>query len=142
MTRHRSLKDLFTGCGGQMAVLAELLMRQANVAGPEVDTGEDVFTFRTGQAEVTRIQVKTANAELLKEEGRYAARVSIPFAQLLGQDVPRLYYVFPIRLREAWVDFVIVGRRELRVASERREIGYFNHQAGELQLYLSFGLDS
>jgi hypothetical protein len=59
----RSIKDTYTECSGQNAVKAELLHRMCNVAVPEVDVGEDVLAFRDGDANISRIQVKTANAK-------------------------------------------------------------------------------
>src|SRR5947209_1891397 len=105
---------MYTGRSGQLAVMAELLLRGCTVADPEVDVGEDVFTFRDGKPEVTRIQVKTANATPLQEGGHYAARTSVPLPQLRTLDRPELYYVFAIRLADRWVDFLLIGRAELR----------------------------
>jgi hypothetical protein len=139
MGRHRTAQDSYTGCAGQMAVQGEFLLRRCNVAVPVIDEGEDVFAFRTGQATVVRIQVKTANAEPLKEEGRFAAQVSVPLEQLRTTSDPELHYVFAVRLGEHWVDFVVISRHELGRLARGHGIGYVNRQAGELQLYLSFG---
>src|SRR4051794_33366596 len=96
--RKRLTRDLYTGRSGQLAVVAELLNRQRNVAIPEVDVGEDLFAFRDRVNEpVTRIQVKTANATRRKTAGRYSARFSVPFAQLDAPDEPALHYVFAVR---------------------------------------------
>jgi hypothetical protein len=138
MARQRSNVDTYTGRGGQLAVEAELLLRQVNVAIPEVDEGEDVFAFLSGEPDVTRIQVKTANAQPLKEEGRYAARLSVPLAQLRNRTRAKLYYVFAVRLEETWTDFLIISRLELDDLSANEGVGYVNHKAGELQLHLSF----
>jgi hypothetical protein len=138
MIRQRGTEDSYTGRGGQLAVEAELLMRGCNAAVPEVDEGEDVFAFRTGKPEVVRIQVKTANAEPLKEEGRYAARVSVPLAQLNEAEDMGLFYAFAVRLGERWVDFVVIERKEVRHLRRARGLGHENVRAGELQLYLSF----
>jgi hypothetical protein len=139
MARQRSIKDAYTGRSGQMAVLAELLMRECNVAVPEVDVGDDVLAFSSGQTEVTRLQVKTANAEPLQQPGHYSARVSISLNQLNALDVPKLYYIFAVRLKEQWSDFVIIPRWNLNEQSEQGNLGYKNLAAQELQLYLSFG---
>ena len=106
-----------------MAVLAELLARGRNVAVPEVDVGEDVFAFQDGQHGLDRLQVKTANATPLQEKGRYAADVSVPPRQLLAPDDPPLVYVFPVRLEERWVDFLILGRAELSLLKDSVGIG-------------------
>lgn len=41
-----SRRDLYVGRAGQLAVMAELLLRGYNVAIPEVDVGDDVFVVR------------------------------------------------------------------------------------------------
>ncbi len=137
MIREGTTKDLYTGRSGQLALLAELLLRRCNVAVPEVDEGEDALVFVADDPEVGRLQVKTAVAEALKTEGCYAARVSVPLAQLYAEDRTRLRYVFVIRLGDHWTDFVIIPRRELVEASDEG-VGYLNQRANELQLYLSF----
>jgi hypothetical protein len=138
VTREGTRRDDYTGRGGQMAVLAELLLRRINVAVPEIDEGEDVLAFVVREPEVTRVQVKTANAEALKEEGRYAARVSVPLEQLQARSKVLLFYIFAIRLGEQWSDFMILPRVDLHLQSRDLEVGYVNRAAGELQLYLSF----
>jgi hypothetical protein len=140
MIREGSTRDTYTGKSGQMAVLAELLSRQCNVAVPEVGEGEDVLAFALDEPDVTRIQVKTANAERLKEEGRYAAKVSVPLEQLETRSRVELYYIFAIRVEDRWVDFILITRTLLHRLSSRG-VGYLNRRAGELQLYLSFGPD-
>jgi hypothetical protein len=140
MIREGTTRDLYTGRGGQLATLAELLLRHCNVAIPEVDEGDDALVFVTDEPDVARLQIKTATAELLKAEGCYAARVSVPLAQLHARESTRLHYVFAIRLGERWSDFVIVARHEL-VAASGLGLGYVNKRAGELQLYLSFSPD-
>jgi hypothetical protein len=138
MTREGRTWDAYTGRGGQMAVLAKLLLRRINVAVPEIDEGEDVLAFVVHEPEVTRIQVKTAVAELLKEEGRYAARVSVPLEQLRRSGLIDLYYVFAIRLGDKWRDFIIISREELHHQNQVHGVGYVNRTSRELQLYLSF----
>ncbi|HYT88567.1 MAG TPA: hypothetical protein VEL76_07650 [Gemmataceae bacterium] len=133
---------MYTGRAGQLAVMAELLHRGCNVADPEVDVGEDLLTYRNGETQIVHVQVKTANAEALKEPGRYAARVSVPLEQLKAEDRPPLHYIFPVRLADRWADFLIIGRAELFLLSRSHGIGYRNERAGELQLYLSFGPES
>ena len=38
--------NLYTGRAGQLAVMAELLLRGWNTAIPEVDVGDDIFVVR------------------------------------------------------------------------------------------------
>ena len=137
MTREGTTRDSYTGRGGQLAVVTELLMRGVNAAIPEVDEGEDTLAFVGNDPEIDRVQVKTATAVLLKTEGCYSARVSVPLASLQRRDDVPLIYVFAVRLGDAWSDFVIIPRREL-LSQSRAEVGHLNRRASELQLYLSF----
>jgi hypothetical protein len=142
MVREGSTRDSYTGRSGQWAALSELLLRQCNVAIPEVDEGEDALAFVIRQPEVARLQVKTAIADPLKSEGCFAARVSVPLTQLNQREDVNLYYVFAIRLGEGWKEFIILPRRDLRQQARRHSVGYLNRTSGELQLYLSFSPDA
>lgn len=51
--------NLYLGRAGQMAVMAEFLVRGYNVAIPEVDIGDDIFVVRDDDGEYSRIQVKS-----------------------------------------------------------------------------------
>ena len=128
----------YVGKSGQMAVMAELLARGCNVAIPEIDVGEDLFTFRDGQHLVDRIQVKTANARRLRMGNGYVARISLPLAQLLALDDPELSYVFPIRLEGQWTDFIVISRSDLTLCQDKGQIGSVNAKNGELHLRLNF----
>jgi hypothetical protein len=141
MIRQRGTEDSYTGRGGQRAVQAELMMRGCNTAIPEVDEGEDVFAFHTGRPDVDRLQVKTANAEALKEPGRYAARLSLPLTQLFDTQETSLIYVFAVRLGNRWVDFLVIEREEVVRLNSECAMGHENKRAGELQLYLSFAAE-
>lgn len=43
--------------------MAELVSRGYNVAVPEVDIGDDIFVVRDRDGQLSRVQVKTANAK-------------------------------------------------------------------------------
>ena len=138
----RKNKRSYIGKSGQMAVMAELLARGCNVAIPEIDVGEDLFTFQDGQRPVDRIQVKTANAKRLKAPNQYRASISVPLAQLRVPDEPELYYVFSIRLDDKWADFVVIGRFRLNLFQEQEGIGLENKKRKEIQFRLCFGPES
>ena len=53
-------KESFVGRAGQLAVMAEFLLRGYNVAMPEVDVGDDIFVVHDRRGTLWRIQVKTA----------------------------------------------------------------------------------
>lgn len=61
--------NLYIGRSGQLAVMAEFLMRGYNVAIPEVDVGEDLFVVRDADGELSRIQVKCSIAKPKKKRG-------------------------------------------------------------------------
>jgi hypothetical protein len=138
MTREGTSRDSYTGRAGQMAVLAELLSRGINIAVPEVDEGEDVLAFRIDSPVIARIQVKTATAEPLKEEGRYAARFSIPLEQTRSRANVTLLFIFAVRFRDSWSDFILISQEDIDDRLRNASVGYINRKAGELQLYLSF----
>jgi hypothetical protein len=119
--RHRRA---YTGRSGQLAVMAELLDRGCNVALPEVDVGRDLFAFQDEEAGVTHIQVKTAGqARALRTEGAYSAQIDVPLEQLNLPDVPPLYYLFAMRLRGRWADFIIISRDVLRALRVAQDVG-------------------
>lgn len=109
-----SQRRAYTGRGGQMAVMAELLERQCNAAVPEVDAGTDVFAFRDEREEVARLQVKTAHGTPYAKGDGYSAQFNIPLQQLLRYDRPRLYYALVARLEDRFADFLIVSRTDLQ----------------------------
>jgi hypothetical protein len=105
-------KDSFTGRSGQLAVMAEFLIRQMNVAIPEVDVGDDIIVVREENDEITRVQVKTANAQERRRAGTFYAQFSVPFGQL-EKGPPKLVYAFVVRRSRRWEEFVIVRRSVL-----------------------------
>src|SRR5437764_3009417 len=111
---------VYVGKAGQLAVMAEFLLRGYNVAMPEVDVGDDIFVVHDEQGRLWRIQVKTAlgKAREYGHSGRFAVRLS----QLRTAKTPELFYVFALR-REAHWDFVIVPRRTLFTQHRIRRVG-------------------
>jgi hypothetical protein len=108
-----SKQRTYTGRSGQMAVMAELLFRQCNVAIPEVDWGTDVFAFLDDREEVARVQVKASQGERYKQEEGYSVQFDIPIKQLISPDTPPLYYALAARLGDQWMDFLVISRSEL-----------------------------
>jgi hypothetical protein len=131
----------YTGRSGQRAVLAELLDRGCNAAIPEVDVGRDVFAFLDEEEGTTHIQVKTAGKpKAVKEDGSYTAQIDVPLAQLKLTDNPPLYYVFAMRLKERWEDFIIIRRDRLNTLRLEKDIGseYTDKKTGKEYLKLTF----
>lgn len=133
----------YTGYSGQMAVMAELLFRQCNVAIPNVDVGTDLFAFRDDREEVARIQVKTARGQPYQHGGGYSAQFGIPMKQLGRLDKPPLYYVFAVRLEEKWGDFLVISRHQLNTYwNGNQHFGTENVKSDRLVLTIRFRPES
>jgi hypothetical protein len=134
-----SRQRAYTGHSGQMAVMAELLHRQCNVAIPDVDYGTDVFAFHDESEETARIQVKTAQGRLYLLQEGYSAQFDIPMRQLRRDDRPPLFYALAVRLVRGWGDFVVISRRDLQEL-EYGEIrfGTENLNSGNLVITVQF----
>jgi len=133
----------YTGRSGQMAVMAELLDRGCNVAIPEIDVGRDLFAFQDDEAAVTHIQVKTAGKpKAVKADGSYSAQIDVPMDQLTLPDDPPLYYVFALRVRGKWADFIVIRRNRLNKLHMAKEIGneYTDKKTGKKYLKLTFSV--
>lgn len=130
-----SRRNLFTGRSGQLALMAEFLIRELNVAIPEVDVGDDIVVVRDDDDIITRVQVKTANANRSRN-GHFSAQFNVPLRQLeLG---PRgLVYAFVVRHRQRWEEFVILRRSILYELKTRYGLGSEDGK-GSLVLALSF----
>jgi len=115
-------RDLFTGRSGQLAVMAEFLIRELNVAIPEVDVGDDIVVVRDEHDQVTRVQVKTANAIDRPQLDRFYAEFRLPMRQM-ESGPPHLVYAFAVRRRERWEEFVIVRRSVLQQLRVEHDVG-------------------
>jgi hypothetical protein len=102
-------RDLFTGRSGQLALMAEFLHREMNVAIPEVDLGDDIVVVRDDNDQITRVQVKTANARASKTVGWFTAQFKLPLDQLENGPL-HLVYAFVVRRNDRWEEFVMVRR--------------------------------
>jgi hypothetical protein len=114
-------QNLYVGRAGQVAVMAEFLLRGWNVALPEVDVGEDMLAVKDETGELWRIQVKTATAKPLQTG--YSAQFNVSLSQLFGERNPDLVYVFAIRSSEGWGPFVVVSRRQLALEHTSHGVG-------------------
>jgi hypothetical protein len=106
------LQNLYVGRSGQLAVMAEFLIRGYNTATPEVDRGDDIFVVEEGGGKLSRIQVKAANARD-GQNGVYQAQFKLKFEQLRKPVRPDTFYVFAMRREGRWEDFVVLGRKQL-----------------------------
>lgn len=100
---------LYLGKAGQLAVMAEIAVRNYNVAIPEIDVGDDIFVVGDTTGQLWRVQVKTARATVHRS-GELRAQFSVNRRQLLRGVVPELHYSFAIRHADRWYAFVNVAR--------------------------------
>jgi hypothetical protein len=100
----------YVGKAGQLAVMAEFLLRGYNVAMPEVDTGDDIFVVEDRSGQLWRIQVKTA---IGKRRGYgYSGQFTVALRQLRNLKQPDLIYVIALRKGDQW-EFLIIPRDPL-----------------------------
>lgn len=128
-------EHLFTGKAGQMAVMAEFLLRGYNVAVPEVDVGDDILVVRSGNTEYSRVQVKTTT--LKQTRNGYSGRYVLKLSQLVTISAPEIWYVFANRFEDKWQSFMIVPRPALHSLYEQHNLGSLN-QNGLLSLYITY----
>ena len=120
MSKHA---HLYLGRAGQMAVMAEYLVRGWNVAIPEVDIGDDIFVVRDSDGNLSRIQVKTASAQ--DRANGYSAKFSLSLTQLTRLITPDLSYIFVVRRNHRWESFVVIDRDALKEEQELHNVGSF-----------------
>jgi hypothetical protein len=134
-----SKQRTYTGHSGQLAVLAELLSWQCNVAVPQVDWGLDTFAFLDEEEAVTRLQIKTANGKAYKSQPGYSAQFDLPMKQLEAPDTPPLFYVLVARHRMQFADFLVLARKEVQgFLAGSQPFGTENEKSGNLVLTIRF----
>lgn len=102
--------NLFTGKAGEHAVASQLLVRQWQVAIPEVDVGDDLLAHQD-LTRVLRVQVKTSRA--VEQKRSYVGHFKLSLAQLATPRTPELLYVFAVFRDRDWSDFVVAPRADL-----------------------------
>jgi hypothetical protein len=105
-------KKSHLGKAGQLAAMAEFLLRGYNVAIPEVDVGDDIFVVDDQVGDLSRIQVKTATLRRGATYGHGSAQFKLSRHQLQNARPVDLTYVFVLRRLGAW-RFYVVAREEL-----------------------------
>lgn len=127
--------NLYTGRAGQMAVMAEFLIRGYNVAVPEVDVGDDILVVQDQSGEYWRIQVKTAIAK--GSIDRYHAKYSVRVSQIEATSSPETWFVFASRLNERWHSYLVLPRVALANLYLQDRLGAPN-QRGSLLLNFNY----
>ena len=113
MGRRRD-NDTYTGRSGQLAVMAELLLRGCNAAVPRGQRRNCVFAFRDDTESVARIQVKTGQGSPYANGDGYVVQFGIPKKDIDRVDNPPLYYALAVWLEGHYVDYFIIGRTKIR----------------------------
>lgn len=118
--------------------MAEFVVRGYNVAMPEIDIGDDIFVVKDSDGDLNRIQVKTAIAKPQRKDDCYLAQFSVAYTHLEKPRKPDITYVFVVRYKNTWSDFIIIPRRELSVLRQNSNIGSLstNKQTGQQSLVL------
>jgi hypothetical protein len=102
---------LYFGKAGHLFVMSEFLLRGWNVAIPEVDEGDDIFVVKHEEGRLMRIQVKTSQAKLQREN--FTATFSISTRQLDDATKDDIFYIFLVRNKDKWELPLIISRYDL-----------------------------
>ena len=113
-------RDLYTGKAGEHAVISHLLIREWQVAAPEVDIGDDLLIAKD-LARVLRVQVKTCHAK--QQKTSYVGRFRLSVAQVSTPRTPELFYVFALFRDQDWFDFLLIPRRDLHDEHALHNVG-------------------
>ena len=113
-------RNLFTGKAGEHAVISQLLIREWQVAAPEVDIGDDLLVAQD-LGRVLRVQVKTCRAT--EQQQSYAGQFRLSAQQLAAPRTPELLYVFVVFRDQDWSDFLSIPRRDLHEEHVLYDIG-------------------
>ena len=106
-------KKTHFGRAGEFYAMSELLLRGWNVAVPVVDLGDDVFVIDDRDKTTRRVQVKSAEAEVVsKDDDRWKASFNLSREQLRTLQEIELYYMFLVRFSTHW-RFLWIPRTEL-----------------------------
>lgn len=121
-------KTHYVGKAGQLAVMGEFALLGYNVSMPEIDYGDDVFVTQEDQAQMWRIQVKTATPtkkpDTVQNPRSYRYQLVVGEEFLLNPaDNPPVYIIFALRTPERW-RFLVIGRSRLAEYHQQDNVGY------------------
>ena len=128
-----AVRNLFTGKAGERAVVSQFLIRECQVAVPEVDVGDDLFVAQP-QDDFIPVQVKTARAR--QQARNYCGLFRLSLAQVSAPRTPQLLYVFAVHHDGDWSDFVLMRQRDLH--EEHRLHGVGTTHGDHLTLRITF----
>jgi len=129
--------NLYIGRAGQLAVMAEFLLRGWNVAMPEVDIGDDIFVVEDENGVMKRVQVKTSS--LKSRNNTFSAQFQIPIKQLQKVSRVPIYYIFIARRNDGWTIPLIIQQEEL--LDHFKNFGIDDESKRYINLYFSYSKD-
>ncbi len=103
----------YIGKAGQLAVMAELAARGYNVAIPEMDIGDDVFTVNDKTGSLLRIQVKTSVGNYQARSSSYRCQFNVKEAHVQNEAGESTHYVFVGRCGDRW-KFCVLNKAVLK----------------------------
>jgi hypothetical protein len=110
----------FFAKSGETIIMSELLARGYNIAVPVVDTGDDLYVVNDNEANLIRVQIKSANCK--KKRYGFVGQVRIKFSQITEAKKTPLIYIFALRFESKW-HFLIISRSRLESEAELRGVG-------------------
>lgn len=106
-------KNPYVGKAGQLAVMGELAWRGYNVALPEIDKGDDIYSVNDKTGAMLRIQVKTSRETRLKRNMESKYQFNIRRSAIDQPLNPELHFVFACRKQHGF-RFLVMSRDVLR----------------------------
>ena len=103
----------YTGKAGQLAAMGELAWRGYNVALPEIDKGDDIFSVNDTTGTMLRIQVKTSIARRQPRINASKYSFNVRGSAISVPQSPELHFVFACRI-ELGFRFLVMSRDVLR----------------------------
>jgi hypothetical protein len=93
--------------------MGELAWRGYNIALPEIDVGDDIFTVNDNTGAMLRIQVKTARAVSMKRRVGAKYQFNLRRSAIMTSQSPELHFVFACRVERGF-RFLVMSRDVLR----------------------------
>jgi hypothetical protein len=121
------------GKAGQLAVMAELALRGYNVAMPEIDIGDDIFSVNDENGNLLRVQVKTSAEKKQKKSKRYQFRIR--HSAIQNVVYPDSIFIFVMRDDDRW-RFLIVDRAVLKNYVDAGQLGKHSGQFQQVSMTL------
>jgi hypothetical protein len=127
----------FFAKSGETIVMSELLARGYNIAAPVVDTGDDLYVVNDAEANLIRVQIKSANCK--KKQYGFCGQVRIKYSQITEVKKTPLVYIFALRFESKW-HFLLISRSRLEEQAQLHGVGSVRN--GYIWLRFKFHIDS